>query len=327
MNLDKIFILYILLSLVLITSGCIDTKPVLDLVSPVVMLKGSTQYCKEFPIECGINVTAAPTPIPELTQAQATPIPTITVEPSSKYKYVNPYESGERWIGQWFRWVWLNTSGYQSTSRGIVVYGHNYYNRLTQWNDGLGNYQNLNATKGYRFLAVYVHQEDFGPDDTGMWGYDSSYFKLQYNQKLHPEFIGYNKTLRIVEIEDSVNNYYNIERVLPFGIKRIFAGYRNSELGGYYMETLWSVTPGRGNSWDGYILYEVPISITDDDIRIVGNFAERGVNWRFDTDIKIYPMYQTPSETPLPKPTATKRIPVMPKRNVTIVNNTDGEKI
>jgi hypothetical protein len=312
MNLDKILIVCLLLTGTIISSGCmgVDTKTVLDFVSPVILLKGSTQYCIQFPDQCEktetpvSNVTIVPTIV-------QTPVPTFTVEPTIKYRYVNPYETGERWQGQWFRWVWLNTSGTQSTSRGIVIYGHNYYKTLTQWNDAKGNYQTINASKGNRFLAVYVHQEDFGPDDTGMWGYDSHYFNLQYSQQLHPEFVAYNKTLRIIEIEDSINNYYNIERVLPFGIKRIFAGYRNSDLGGYYIETLWAVTPGKGNAWDGYILYEVPIWVTDDDIRIVGNFANRPVNWRFDSDIKIYPASQTPSEPPLPIPT-TKRIAVRP---------------
>lgn len=289
----------LVLLLTVFTAGCFEEyqKPAMDLISPVVILKGSTQYCDAYPEECAVtNTTAAPTvsnasyAIVETPSPPPTPRPTVTIEPSVKYSFVDPFAGGERYQGQWYKWTWLNASGLQDANRGIVVYGHSYLAALTQWNDAWGNYQITKAPGGYRFLAVYVHEEDFGPDDTGLWGYQSNYFHLQYAREPHSAFTGYNRVYRILELEDSKKDYYGIDALKPFGSQRIYKGQSSAEFGGYYLEEYWGLRTGKGNSWDGYLLYLIPASITDDDILLVGNFAGKTVFWRFDTDMKIYPV-------------------------------------
>jgi len=284
----------LLLSTLLLSAGCFEEykAPAMDMISTVVVVKGSTQYCQQYPEECNpvtpdttvaitYTVTETPTPSP-------TPVPTVTVEPTSIYRTIDPFAGGERWQGQWYIWTWPDVSGLQDANRGIVVYGHSYHDTLTQWNDPLGNYVKIIPPTGFRFLAVYAHHEDFGPDDTGLWGYGPSNFKLQFESRLHDEYPNYNKTYRLIELESSHSDYYNIDRLKPYAINRIYKGYGYSKTGGYYAEELWTLRRGQGNSWDGYILYLVPVSITDSDIRIVANFAGKDVNWRFDRNDVIY---------------------------------------
>lgn len=339
MQMDKLAIgISILLVLTMLTSGCVDlppmpeisTKTALDLISPVVVLKGSDQYCTQFPKECAnqtTNITANITIVP--TTTRPTPKPTAIVEPDSKYFYVDPYSAGERFEGQWFLWTWLNVSGYKAANRGIVVYGHSYHNRFTQWNGATGNFQLLVPQKGYRFLAVYIHEEDFGPDDSAHWGYDETYFFLQYNGTLHGNFTGYSQNLSITELEYEKWDYYRISTIKPFGIYRVYRGFSAAATGGYVVRYNYELRTGQGNSWDGYILYEVPVSITDNDIYIVGNFAGKGINWRFDSGIKIYPIQSNIVRPPTPVPTEPTKSPAEIKgdlafqrmiRNTTIRN-------
>ena len=337
-----VVVLLTLLTCTIFSAGCFldgAKQPVADALGNVVVVKGSAQYCAQFPDECKVNVTANATVglTPTLSTCsltsntscsseslaplttEPTPKPTVTVEPTSAYHNVDPFNGGERWQGQWFRWQWLNASGLQTANRGIVVYGHSYHDALTQWNSAWGNYLPILPPAGYRFLAVYVHQEDFGPDDNGIWGYASPYFHLQYNQQLYSNWTGYDKTVRIIELEDSHSDYYNIDRLKPYAINRIYIGKGHESTGGYYYEDLWGLRSGKGNSWDGYILYLVPISITDSDIRIVGNFAGESVNWRFDRadetmPVSEVPVYHTPLPTQ-PMPIETHVTPIIPYGN------------
>jgi hypothetical protein len=308
---DKITVgISILLILTLLTSGCTDlppmpeisTKTALDLISPVVVLQGSEQYCIQYPDKCP-NQTAIPTPTTIPTTAPPTPIPTVTVEPTSKYFYVDPYAGGERFEGQWFQWTWLNASGYKDANRGIVIYGHSYHSRFTQWNGANGNFQLVSPKPGYRFLAVYVHEEDFGPDDSALWGYDETYFFLQYNGVLHEGYTGYSQNLSITELEYEKWDYYRFSNIKPFGIYRVYRGFAAAATGGYVVKYNSELRTGQGNSWDGYIIYEIPVSITDNDIYIIGKFDGKGVNWRFDSDIKIYPIQSNIVRPPTAVPT------------------------
>ena len=324
---SRIFTLFILTLLTgfIILSGCTDENKttVMDAISPVVIVKGSAQYCKQIPLPADCEPVITPTAnitqnisyvIVEPPTTIPTPKPTVTVEPTSTYKLVDAFNGGERYEGQWFRWRWENASGLQkstpSANRGIVVYGHSYHDGFTQWNDAWGNYQFVVPPAGTRFLAVYVHEEDFGPTDTGTWGYGASYFYLQYGQDMTTKFISdsYNPIYHLVELEDTKNNYYDIERLKPFGMHRVYVGMQAAGTGGYELEEYYSLRTGRGNSWDGFILYVVPLWVTDSDIRIVGNFAGKSVNWRFDRDIKLYPVSQIPDYNNLPTPTEAPRI-------------------
>jgi hypothetical protein len=290
MNIKFLVVAFAVVAAMVVMSGCIEEsnkKAALDAISPIVVMKGSEQYCIQFPAECNVTpvstqntsyvIVETPTPLPTPTVK-----PTVSVEPVSTFHYIDPFDAGERWEGQWFKWQWPNASGRETANRGIIIYGHSYYDSLTYWDAAWGNYQPLTAPAGQRFLAVYMHEEEFGPDSPDIWGYDYTYFKLWYYQGLNDEYTGYNKIYRIVELEDRKNDYYNIDRLRPFGMVRTYhKGREFAATGGYTIEKYIDLRKGQGNSWDGYILFTVPKTVNDNDIRIVGNFANKNVYWRF----------------------------------------------
>ena len=56
-----------------------------------------------------------PTPTPRLLPKALPTIPQITVD---------PYIHGERWQGQWFKWLRPDVSGLSDLHAGIIVYDH-----------------------------------------------------------------------------------------------------------------------------------------------------------------------------------------------------------
>ena len=182
----------LILFVIVLTAGCVDTEgakvAALDAISPVVVLKGSAQYEKMFPANTS-NVTVGnasvfsnvSTVIIEET-ATVTPELPVTVLPTKDANYVDPYAEGTRQEYQWFRWHWDNVSGLQQADRGIVIYNHYWLNSFTYWDDAWGNYYKQYPDPGMRFVAVFVHQEDFNEDNSGLWGYQNESFKVQYNK-------------------------------------------------------------------------------------------------------------------------------------------------
>lgn len=288
-------------------TGYITTTQVMDTIAPVFVVKDSPQYCRQNPDLCPKEVIPQSYAIVETPPPTPTPIPTVTVIPTIEQTYVDPFKGGERWEGMWYKWTWPNASGLQTANRGVVVYGHSYLDGFTQWNDAWGNYQTTVAPPGQRFLAVYIHEEDFGPDNNGLWGYGAKYFYLQEGMNLKSNWTGYNRAYRIIELESDRSDYYDIDRPSIFGAHRVYSGTEAARInGGYFVEDWYSLWSGKGNSWDGYILYLVDASTTDNDILITANLAGKEVYWRFgaknsQSHIVKYPLASTEPYTKNPR--------------------------
>lgn len=273
-------------------TGYITNQDLSNAASNVVLIKGSAQYCQQYPEDvatCGEKqvstveiITPEPTP---------TPKPTVTVQALKPGEYVDPFAPGQRWERQWFRWTALNVSGLQKIDRGIVIYNHQYLNSFTVWDYTWGNYYQINPDPGMRFLAVFVHQEEFSPDNSGWYGYQNESFRIQYNGDVHNTYSKYDYRYPIRELETVHGDYYGIDFAKPYGMQRVYIGRGYASTGGYRNEYLYSLWYGKGNAWDGYLLYQVPVSITDNDFFIVGNFGGKGVYWRFDNEnaLVVYP--------------------------------------
>lgn len=291
---DKLLIKCILALMVIITilafivcSGCLGINSVddakvaaLDAISPVVVLKGSAQYEKQYPTE-------TPTPLPTTKPIPAfvtpTPMPTVAA------KQVDIYATGERWEKQYYRHITMQKTNQLSTIKkpldfGIVIYDHKWANSYTWWSDVNGQYYRELPRPGYKFLFVWVHEEVFGDPKTNipvMPAYGLESFIVQNQQNLYYNDTGYYPVNLILEF-DSKPDYYGISRTAPFGFTRIFIG-RTSKYGGWIAEKNLDVYIGQGNAHDGYIVYQVPTYATDSNTFLVGNFGTNGnAYWRFD---------------------------------------------
>lgn len=257
----------LILILVMLTSGCITTA-------------------KNVGKEIMATPTPTPTPIP-------TPTPTPTPTPKQTPKaietlaahYVDPFMTGERWEGQWFKWKRLDVEGLKDLEAGILVYRHGFMDHYTWYNNAMGNYQVQEPSAGNRYFVVWIHEEILTTNKsavTSLWIIDETAFRIQIGDQLYEVDTVHNPVNRIREF-DTKWDYYNIVRADPFGWKLI-RSLTHPESGGYYAQRIGWIRAGPGNAADGYILFEIPEKTMEEDILLLGSFSQFGsAYWRFTT--------------------------------------------
>lgn len=233
------------------------------------------------------DVTATPVPTPTPVPVPIPTIEIITPEPTPAaieipQKYIDPYAQGERGLGQWYKFYRPDVSGLKDLDAGIVVYRIRWLDRYTWWNAAQGNYFQQNPSPGTRYLAVWVHEELFGKnqsDDSRFWGFDEKAFRVQINNRLYEPDTTHNPVNRIFEF-DELRDYYEIATAPPFSYLIRYTG-TNPETGGFAAERLGVIRMGQDNGFDGYILFEVPEGTMERDVTILGAFADFGsAAWR-----------------------------------------------
>lgn len=246
---------------------------------------GCVTAAKEISREAFKTPTPTPTPLPTPTPSPApTPKPTPAALPTINARYIDPYMGGERWEGQWFKWLRPDVLYNQDMHVGIVTYRHAWLDNYTWWNDAMGNYYQENPRQGYRYFVVWVHEEMFGDNQTydpRMWSVDETKFKLQYRGQLYSSGKAENHANRIKEL-DHQWNYYNTETAPPYGYERIYTAHA-PETGGWEAQSIPYLRMGQGNAVDGYMLFEIPQAAKDEDLLLLGQFYHFGsAYWRFD---------------------------------------------
>jgi hypothetical protein len=99
-------------------------------------------------------------------------------------------------------------------------------------------------------------------------GFDYTDFTLQNNGA----FIQGTVDLHHINELQAYSNLFKTGYVVPFGYQWETSPYSNKRA----LHSLSSLEPGKGNSWDGFILFAVPKDTKPDDLRIVGNFEGLG---------------------------------------------------
>ena len=219
--------------------------------------------------------TPIPTPTPRQLPIALPTIPQITVD---------PYIHGERYEGQWFKWYRPDVVGLKDLDAGVIVYRHAWLDSYSWYNNAMGQYYQQKPSEGNRYFVVWLHEEVFGTNgtsDPGMYPFYEDSFRLQVKDKLIEADTVHNPVCRILEF-DTKYDLYNTITSPPFGyyIKQI--GY-NPETGGYAALRVGEIRMGRGNSVDGYFLFEVPKDTMPEDVMLLGNFQRFGTAfWRFE---------------------------------------------
>jgi hypothetical protein len=197
-------------------------------------------------------------------------------------RYVDPFAQGERSEGQWFKWDRQDVLGFKDLSMGIIEYRHVWLDRYTWYNPAMAQYYINTPAPGNRFLAVFVNEEMFGSNqsmDPRMWGFDETAFRAQIGDQVYAPDTQHDPVDRIKEF-DNLQVYHKTVTPGPFSYEIIYTGH-SPATGGFVAQRLGWLRMGEGNSWDGYILFEVPASTRDEDVRLLGGFASFGqANWK-----------------------------------------------
>jgi hypothetical protein len=232
--------------------------------------------------------TPTPTPTPSPTPSPSprpTPIPTPSSIPTLAAHYVDPFLHGERWEGQWFKWLRADVQGFKDLEVGVIAYRHAFLDYYTWYNAASGNYQVQKPGVGNRYFVVWLHEEMFGTNQTSdpsMWIFDESAFRLQYKGALIAADTMHNPVNSIREF-DRMYDYYDAVIAGPFGYQIRYAG-SSPETAGYVADRIGWLRMGKGNAADGYILFELPKDAMEEDLLLTGSFSRFGTAyWKFTT--------------------------------------------
>ncbi len=135
-----------------------------------------------------------PTPSPIPTTPKPTTIPTPSSIPTMVMKNIDPFVHGERWQGQWFKWLrkdvqGINGEGTKDLYVGIITYRSAFVDQLTYYNNLWGQYYPVKPSAGNRYFVVWIHEEMFGENvtfDPSMWAFDETAFRLQVKGAMQP---------------------------------------------------------------------------------------------------------------------------------------------
>jgi hypothetical protein len=216
----------------------------------------------------GTGPSASPTQVPEATTA-----PVITTVPPAQTVPTptpNPFPDALA-LGTWF-----NFSSGKTASQGTVY--KKWINDTYQWhNDDDNQWYPQKPKTGKKYLFVFVCNVNRG--DTRVWYPKASFIIVHYNNQVFsadpshyiPDKSGGNQEATPVEIRE-VQFYpklFGAEYVEDFGLS-------HGTMSDF-------VYPGESNAVDGYIIYEVPSSLTADTsyVEIAFNSRDRAA-WKLE---------------------------------------------
>jgi len=250
----------------------------------MIMTAGCVTAAKNAGKELLKTPTPTPTPAPTPTKSPTpTPIPTPSSIPTLAMRNVDPLAHGERWQGQWFKWLRNDVQGEKNLYAGVIVYRSEFVDQLTYYNNLWGQYYQVKPAEGNRYFVVWVHEEVMGENgtyDPSMWIFDDAAFRLQVKGTMQANIMPVIPEYQIGELQNEYD-YYQTVIAAPFGYDRRYSGH-NPETGGWIAEERGWLRMGKGNAIDGYMIYEIPETTMPEDLLLLGNFATFGsAYWRF----------------------------------------------
>jgi len=246
-------LLFIFLAVLMMCSGC------------VTMAKTAIGYNKT------VLLTVAQTPVP--------PVVTIS-QPTVQGPVV--YESDETWmprtngryLGENFGWRRDDVVGLQDMIVNVSVYDYEMFDSYQWYSPGTAKYFYQRAPKGMKYLFVFIRMELEGTtsrNDPFAFAYSSKYYGAQYQGRLWPEDDQHQKGIEIKEMQ----THQTVQGMQPFdyGWARLYKGNRDEYI---FTDT---ISVGKSNAMDGYIIYVIPEGAGPDDVIITADFQGWGVAW------------------------------------------------
>lgn len=182
---------------------------------------------------------------------------------------------GDRNLGQSFSWTVNNASGLADCVYHYAVYdyrdiGENY----TYYSPAWGQWFTQSADPGKKYVAIWIRG----------WLEGTAWFG--YGQDRFPVWVWDNMTVQPepVHMQDLEIGHKGSGRKLPAVIANIEnrisrneRGLLTSERYGWKDEIEFNrMEPGRSNAFEGYALYQVPVRVRPDEIRVSGWFGYWG---------------------------------------------------
>jgi hypothetical protein len=216
---------------------------------------------------------------------------TVTPTPDGKTYFAGEYQEGLRKIKRPFSWIRNDVSGKQDMAVHVTVYDYKIFESYHWFNpmDYL-YYEQFPTSLNNKFVFVFInlYMDDIQDDDTRMWIPNENHYGLQINNTLIAP-VDFMKQLRIKELEDTYN-YNDDSRVGYYSAYKYYSRGSDfaSTAGETYINQTW-LRGGKSNAIDGYLVYEIPKDVKDEDLILSGNFFTFGnAAWKLKVDEGFY---------------------------------------
>jgi hypothetical protein len=150
-----------------------------------------------------------------------------------------------------------------------------WINDTYQWHNNFDNhYYTQKARDGYKFLFIFIDMVNNGK--TRVWPPTTDKIHLLYGGTEYPIYAGHSLPAK------SIKNEVTITQITEMQYQSTLTGSEYVEDFGYSHGTKYAfLYPGQSNAIDGYLIYEVPDSLTADNtvVRIEFNGSDVGV-WK-----------------------------------------------
>ena len=214
----------------------------------------------------GTSLTAAPTPaeIPE-TRILPTPEATPSVSPEEQLRSTGGYSMNE-----WYNLSRVSKDGKTAILVYVTAYRYQFRDSYQYWDTVAVKYLPVDPPRHSRFLFVFVNvwMDDTAENVYPIDGFDYTRFTLQHNGTLLQGAVDLHQ---ISELQ-SYSNLFRTGYVVPYGYEWITSSITMKRK----LTPLSRLEPGKGNSWDGFILFTVPRDTRKEDLKLVGNFDGMG---------------------------------------------------
>jgi len=226
----------------------------------------STRAPSEAPPVTETSSSVAPTPaeIAETT-IPITPVTTPSVSPEEYLRSTGGY-----YMNEWYNLSRVSKDEKTAIQVYITPYRYQFRDSYRYWDTVAAKYLPVDPPDDSRFLFVFVNvwMDDSAGNVYPIDGFDYTCFTLQDNGKLLQGSVDLHQ---IYEFQ-TYSNLFKSGYVVPFG----YQWESNSITLKRQLKPLSRLEPGKGNSWDGFILYVVPKDTKPGDLKVVGNFEGLG---------------------------------------------------
>jgi hypothetical protein len=233
----------------------------------------------------------------------------ITVTPTidGHIYFASEYQNGTRKLQRPFSWIRSNVTGYKDMKVTVIVYDYKFFDKLHVFNPEEYKYKEMNPSSGTKFCLIfaYVFMDDIIGDDTRMWAVSRHFFAV-YDGKADPYSpLVYRYEGRIRELENTktFNNDYFVQGFKSFREYQPLYSPKTMDLSnmsdqaqekgtsqniqsnaGEINDEIYYLRGGQSNAIDGYLIYEIPVEDTPEDLIVLGQFYTFGSSqWKLIT--------------------------------------------
>ena len=152
----------------------------------------------------------------------------------------------------------------------ITAYRYQFRDSYLYWDTVATRYLPVDPAPGSRFLFIFLNTwiDDSVPNVIPLDGFDYTHFTLEYNGTTFPATVDRHQ---ISELQP-YSNLFKTGYVVPFG----YMWVTNSITLKRELHALPNLEPGKGNAWDGFIIFEVPKDAKQSDLKVSGRFSGLG---------------------------------------------------